>query len=486
MTSCRACCVCVLLVLCGAIAFPQITPELKLTTDSLAGSIFTGPYMSTLEELADSIGPRVTGSPAYNRAADWGAAQFRAAGLANVHFESFTIPNGWQRGPAQAQLVAPIERVLHIEPVGWSPSTSGDLRAPLALLSDLSTGSIQKNAQIRDHILLLDVEQLQAQSSADYTPALLVALPLLAKQGARAVLFPDGVPNNVLGDSSDIGYGVARVLPLPCGELGMEDNALLRRLLTKGDVQLVFRVDTRVTGPTEVRNVIGEIQGREKPGEWVILGAHLDSWDLGTGAQDNGSGTAMVIEAARAIHALGQSPRRTIRFALWGGEEPGLLGSTAYVAAHRNSDLMHCVMVVNTDDGTGHPWGWKLHGRTDVREAMQPISDTLLRAYSANNLSLDFSYDTDHGPFLLEGIPVLDLLPTEVHYNEIHHKPSDTFDKVDAVDAKADTAIVAITTYTMAELLKPIAPRIDHRAVDAMLKKTNMYGYLTVLGIWKP
>jgi len=442
--------------------------------------------METLQELADTIGPRVTGSSAYNRAADWGAEQFRAAGLSNVHFESFTIPNGWERGPAQASLVAPIERILHVEPVGWSPATPEDLRASVILLSDLSADSILKNPNFRDRILLLDVERLQ--QGGDYTPALMSALPLLAKQGARALLFPDAVPNNVLGDSADIGYVLARVLPLPCVELGMEDNLLIRRLLVKGDVRLTLRVDTKVRGPLEIRNVIGELPGRgsENSGEWVMLGAHLDSWDLGTGAQDNGSGTAMVIETARVLHSLDQRPRRTIRFALWGGEEAGLMGSTAYVASHRATDLVKCTMLINTDDGTGHPWGWKLHGRTDVRDAFQPIADELLRDYGATNLSTDFSYDTDHGPFLLEGVPVLDLLPNELHYNEIHHKASDTFDKVDPVDAKADTAVVAMITFTMAELPKPIAPHIDHQAVDAMLKKTSLYGYMKALGLWKP
>ena len=143
-------------------------------------------------------------------------------------------------------------------------------------------------------------------------------------------------------------------------------------------------------------------------------------------------------------------------------------------------------MVVNTDDGAGHPWGWKVHGRTDVRDAMQPISEALLRDYSATGLTTDFSYDTDHGPFLLEGIPALDLLPAEAQYNALHHKASDTFDKVDPVDAKADAAIVGMVTYVMADLPQPIARRISHKEVDEMLKKTGMYNYLTALGIWKP
>jgi len=123
---------------------------------------------------------------------------------------------------------------------------------------------------------------------------------------------------------------------------------------------------------------------------------------------------------------------------------------------------------------------------TDVRDAMQPISEALLRDYSATGLTTDFSYDTDHGPFLLEGIPALDLLPAEAQYNALHHKASDTFDKVDPVDAKADAAIVGMVTYVMADLPQPIARRISHKEVDEMLKKTGMYNYLTALGIWKP
>jgi Zn-dependent M28 family amino/carboxypeptidase len=266
-------------------------------------------------------------------------------------------------------------------------------------------------------------------------------------------------------------------------QVGMEDGNLIARLMEKGPVAIEFQYENKVSGPTEVNNVIAEIQGRERPDEWIIIGAHLDSWDYGTGAQDNGSGCAMVMEAARAIAAMGEAPRRSIRFALWGGEEQGLLGSAAYVRAH-SSELAKCVAALNTDNGAGHPRGWKVQGRPDVGNAMKEISRTLLAGLSGGGLSQETSFDTDHGHFLLEGIPAFDLWVDMAHYGEVHHKSSDTIDKVNAHDLASGAAIVAITGYALAERAEPIAPRIDHAAVGEILKKANLEGFLKAVGVW--
>ena len=131
-----------------------------------------------------------------------------------------------------------------------------------------------------------------------------------------------------------------------------------------------FELQNTTSGPKQVNNVVAEIRGSELPDEWIIIGAHLDSWDYGTGAQDNGTGSVMVLDVARAIAAMGKAPRRSIRFALWGGEEQGLLGSYAYTQAHLN-EMSKCVAVLNTDNGAGHPKGWKVESRKDVKDAMQ-------------------------------------------------------------------------------------------------------------------
>jgi len=234
-----------------------------------------------------------------------------------------------------------------------------------------------------------------------------------------------------------------------------------------------------------VNNVVAEIRGREKPDEWILIGGHLDSWDFGTGAQDNGTGAVSVLEVARAMMALGRPPRRSVRFALWGGEEEGLLGSYAYTQAHKK-ELAKCVTVLNTDNGAGHPKGWKVEGRADLMDAMRPLSDGILRDLSGGDLSMDTTYDTDHGPFMLAGIPALDLEVDLTKYFEIHHKASDTLDKIDPLEFKAGTAVVAATAWVIAESDKAIAPHIDHAAVGEILKSAKLEDMVEQVGVWKP
>jgi Zn-dependent M28 family amino/carboxypeptidase len=260
---------------------------------------------------------------------------------------------------------------------------------------------------------------------------------------------------------------------------------MVRRLLEQGPVTIQYEAENKVSGPTPVNNVVAEIRGSERPDEWILIGAHLDSWDFATGAQDNGTGAVSVIEVARAIAALGKPLRRSVRFALWGGEEQGILGSYAYTQAHLK-EMDKCVAVLNTDNGAGHPKGWKVEGRKDLQEAMQPLSDTLLKDIGGGALSMETTYDTDHGPFMLMGIPALDLWVDMSHYGEIHHKSSDTFDKVDPVDFKAGEAIVAVTAYTIAQQEKPIASHISHTEVADIIRKADLTEMLTIVGQWKP
>jgi carboxypeptidase Q len=314
-------------------------------------------------------------------------------------------------------------------------------------------------------------------------PAVDASFQLLKNAGAVAIAFPDGDRSNVLNASAP-SWG-ASLLVLPGVQVGMEDFKFIRRSLEKAPVTMQFTLENTTTGTAQVNNVIAEIRGSERPEEWILIGAHLDSWDYGSGAQDNGTGTVMVMDVARAIASLGKPPRRSIRFALWGGEEEGLLGSYAYTQSHL-AEMSKCVAVLNTDNGSGHPKGWKVESRKDLQEAMQPISDSLLKDIGGGGLSQQITYDTDHGPFMLQGIPSLDLWVDMTHYNEVHHKSSDTFDKVDPIDFKAGAAIVAVTAWAIADDAKAIAPHIDHAAVAQILKKAELDTLLTSIGQWKP
>jgi carboxypeptidase Q len=311
--------------------------DVSQTADHLVGSILTGPSMNTLHELADGFGPRVSGSPSYEHAAEWAADRFRSYGIQNVRLEAFTLPNGWQRGWAKGEMTSPMERPLHLASLGWSPSTpQGGVQGDVVVIGDLSPDSITAQAaQIKDHIVLFDAAKTFSEGYRKVLPLLRPAYGLLRDEGALAVLFPDREKDNVL-NAHGAGYH-ATLAPLPVVQTGMEDAQMMLRLLRepKGRVTVKLEIQNATSGTTQVHNVVAEIRGREHPDEWILIGAHLDSWDFGTGAQDNGSGSAMVLEAARAIASLPQPARRSIRFALWGGEEEGILGSLAYTQAHR-------------------------------------------------------------------------------------------------------------------------------------------------------
>jgi len=462
----------------------QSPTQMKPITDHLAGSIYTGPSMATLRELTDSFGGRVTGTPAYQRSAEWAAAKFRSYGIQNVRLEPFTIPAGWQRGTAIGALVSPLPRPLNVASMGWSPSTpAGGVQGTVAVISDVSAERLKDTESFRGKIVLLDMTKIFAEGWTKALPKLDAAWTVFQRAGVPAAITTEHEKNNVL-NAHDMLWG-AKMLPIPVAELGMEDSKLVQRLLEQGPVTIRIALDNQVAGETQVNNVIAEIRGSERPDQWILIGAHLDSWDFGTGAQDNGAGTVSVLEVARVWAALPKAPGRSVRFALWGGEEEGLLGSYAYSEAHAG-ELGKCAAVLNTDNGAGHPKGWKVEGRRDLKEAMQPWSDGLLKDLSGGDLSMETTYDTDHGPFVLHGVPSLDLWVDLSKYFEIHHKASDTIDKVDALDFKAGTAIVAVTAYALAQSDKPIAGHLDHKAVGEILKDAKLDELLTYVGVWKP
>lgn len=477
----------IVLSICTLAANAQNETELQREAKQVAVSVLAGPSMGKLEELCDRFGARLTGTTAYDHAADWAAAQFRAAGIQDVKLEPIMVPNGWQRGWAEAYLYSPVQRKLHLESVSWTPSTPrGGVRGGVVVVSDISEAALRANtAVIKDRIVLFDTEHVFADGFNKVYPKLIASYSIFKALGAQALVLPDAVPNNVLGDWVDIDNGKGEVLPLPIAEIGMEDALLIRRLVAKGPVVIGFSYENQISGPVTSSSVIAEIHGSEKPDEWIVVGAHLDSWDLATGAQDDGTGAIMVLEAARAIASLPHNPRRSIRFALWTGEEPGLLGSRAYVQAHAK-ELDRCVAVVNTDNGAGKPRGWIVEGREDMKAALAELIPEYLKGYGADQVSLETTFDTDQGPFMLQGIPAFDLWVDDVAYNAVHHKSSDTVDKVDPAYFKADGAIVAVLAYVIAQREQPIGPHLDHAAVGEILKKAQLDGYLSAHGDWQP
>ncbi|MGA9957445.1 MAG: M20/M25/M40 family metallo-hydrolase, partial [Acidobacteriaceae bacterium] len=240
-------------------------------------------------------------------------------------------------------------------------------------------------------------------------------------------------------------------------------------------------IPDRTGGPIESANVVAEIKGSEKPDEFVILGAHLDSWELGTGALDNGCNAAMVVDALRAIKSSGLKPRRSIRFILFSGEEEGLLGSRAYSTAHRPE--LDKAAVIIYDSGTGKTTGFSTGGHKEVIKTAKTIIAPL-RQFGLTELKTDMEWGTDHFDFMLEGVPTFVADQDEANYLENYHAVSDTYDKVDFVQLKKNVAEAAEFSFALANLPEKIGPRFTRAQIEQSLRETGSEQMLKDSGMW--
>ncbi len=461
---------------------PSVSPETRAAVKELVGDIvLNGQAYEYDRQLADTIGPRLTGSPNYMRAAEWAQTHFKQLGLANVHTEDWTIPATWEPESASGKILTPVEHHLHIYSMGWSPSTpKHGVEAPVLYLPALTSGVLDGLAsRIKGSVVFLDDKSFGEKASIEQ---IFTGLDRVRSLGPAAILSPGGL--NGTETMSSLNF-TADIDAVPEAQIGAEDASLLKRLLDAnsdpGAVKVQLAFENRIRKDVKVPNVIAEIPGRELPNEVVIIGAHMDSWQAGTGAQDNGTGVATVLEVARAIKALPQPPRRTIRFILFGGEEEGLLGSTAYVRAHQ-ADMKSIDAVLISDTGSQAARGWYLMGRADEKDALKNISP-LLTGLGSDGTSdnTEFIFETDHAAFDVLGVPTLVLWNDTDLYFKLHHKASDTFDSVVQKDLNQGVATTAATAFAIADSKDSFAPHLKETDVEAFLKKADKldeYNYL--------
>ena len=365
------------------------------------------PLEENLRRLTDDIGGRVSGSPEMAKAVDWAVAAFRAAGV-DVHAEKYMLPAAWSEGNTQLELLGPVQFPVSLVSGGLSPATPpGGLEG---LLVDVGDGTEAEFARagsaVKGAILIVHTEV--SYTWQDLVREYEQPPPIIdraVQTGALAILWTGRRERKLLYRHTNSPDG--KTEPIAQAVVAREDALRLQRAVAAhpGEVRVRLTMPNKVSGPVEQFNVVGEIRGYDKPEEIVVLGAHLDSWELGTGALDNGCNAALVIEAARAIKASGLLPRRTIRFILFSGAEQGMLGSRAYVQAHRGEMDKYRAAVV-FDSGIGRVTGYSLGGRRDiepaVREVLRPFA-----GWDADNHTFDAAFGTDHLDFLLEGVPTL-------------------------------------------------------------------------------
>jgi Zn-dependent M28 family amino/carboxypeptidase len=300
--------------------------------------------------------------------------------------------------------------------------------------------------------------------------------------GATAIAFQSSRPRDLMYRHANSVEGeidrIAMVI------VAREDGDRMGRLIASGQkLYADLDVPNKVGGRITTANVVAEIKGSEKPDEYVVLGAHLDSWELGTGALDNGCNAALVVDALRAIKAAGLKPRRSIRFILFSGEEEGLLGSWAYVRAHR-AEMEKVAGVLIFDAGTGRTTGFSVGGRKDL---VEPVSQIVapLKQFEATTLTTDMQSGTDHFDFMLEGVPTLVANQEEANYLINYHAMSDTYDKVDMPQLKKHVAEAAAISFALADAPERIGPRIHRAQIEQAMQETKLDEQMKQMGIWK-
>jgi len=452
---------------------------------AIVGRALVNPVLAEdLRRLTDEVGGRISGTPAMARAVDWATAAFRSAGV-ETHTEHYRMPLTWSEGATRLEILGGSAFPVSLVAEGWSaPTPAGGIEADVVHIGDGTEGDFSRAAgRTRGAILLVDAPVIQTWDDLDneYSRALPIKQRAV-EAGARAVLWTSARDHRLLYRHTDTVVG--ELSPLPMATVAREDAMRFARLIDSRSAPLRVRLSMPnvIGGPFEERNVIGEIRGKENSNEFVVLGAHLDSWDLGTGALDNGCNAALVIAVARAIQSSGFRPRHTIRFVLFSGEEVGFQGSRAYVLQHR-SELDHLRAMIAVDDGGGRITGFSLSGRQDAKQSLNDLLKPL-PTLDVGRLSLSGSLGTDNVDFMLEGVPTLIADQEPATYMQNYHAASDTYDKVDLHQLAENTATTAAVVYEIADRAQPLGARLSRAQISPLLESTGLDKEMKAVGLW--
>jgi carboxypeptidase Q len=400
-----------------------------------------------LSVLTDSIGHRLSGTPQLDRAIDWAVQEMKRDGLENVHTEKAMVPR-WVRGSESAEIVEPVRHAIVMLGLGGSVATP-----PAGIQADVfvvrSFEELDANAaRARGAIVLFNAAFTTYGETVRFRSA---GASRAARHGAVAALVRSiGPPGLRLPHTGAMQYA-ADAPKIPTAAITTEDADRLQRLSDSGArVVVQLKMEAHFEADVESANVVGEIRGREKPDEIVVVGGHLDSWDVGAGATDDGGGCIVTWEALRIMKKLGLRPRRTVRVVLWTNEENGGRGGLAYRDDHR-AELAKHVMMLESDGGVFRPLGFGFTGSDRARQTVAAIA-TLLRGLGADQIG-PAGGGADIGPSVLEGkIPSMSLDVDGSKYFLIHHTPADTVDKIDPVEMAKCAAAVAVMAYVVADL----------------------------------
>ncbi|HEX5856434.1 MAG TPA: M28 family peptidase [Thermoanaerobaculia bacterium] len=438
-------------------ARPGPPADFRATLESLvrAARETNGAY-DTIRGLTDTAGPRLSGSAGDARAVAWAEAALKAQGFTDVRAEAVTVPH-WERGEESGEIVSPAPFRLSLCALGGSVATpAGGTEAEVVEARSLE-GVDALGEKARGRIVFVWKVMERRSDGSGYGAAVPVrggAASRAAKIGAVGVLIRSiGTSNARFPHTGALRYeeGVPKI---PAAALANPDADLLHRLLADGkSVRVRFALGARTLPDATSSNVLGEIPGREKPEEIVVLGGHLDSWDLGQGAIDDAAGLGIVIEAARLIGQLPRRPRRTLRVVAFANEENGLAGARAYAVAHA-SELSRHAAAIESDSGAGRVSGFSWTAGPSAEPYLADVA-SILKPFGLGDVKKGGG-GADVGALRAAGVPLFSPIQDVSRYFDLHHSADDTFDKIDREELNTGVAEVAALAYALAESEAPL------------------------------
>jgi len=428
---------------------PQdLAVKYRETADKLIDAALTDTEgYDRLAYLCYRIGNRLSGSPALERAIAWSAEQMKAAGLSNVRIIPAKVPH-WVRGEESARLVAPLEKPLHMLGLGMSVGTAPEgIAAEVVAVSDFSGLDGLGADKVRGKIVLYN------ETYHGYGPTVMYrrnGASRAAALGAVAVLVRSVTPLAMqIPHTGEMRYDDAQPR-IPAAAVSPEDAMMMARLCADGvTVKVHLQMSAHMEPDADSGDVVGEIPGKEHPEEVVVIGGHIDSWDVGQGAQDDGASIVVCLQAVALMKKLGLEPRRTIRVAFWVNEENGGRGGEAY-RAWVGDQIKNQVVAIEMDGGAESPVGFGAGVDKASADMLREVG-RLLERVGAGEIG-GGGGGADIEPLMRDGVPGMAERTTGTHYFDWHHTEADTFDKVNLDDFRKNLAAMAVMGYVLADM----------------------------------
>lgn len=412
-----------------------------------------------VESLTTEVGARLAGSEAEARARSWAVEKLKELGFENVHVEPFAVPL-WERGIERAEIVSPFPQQLTVTALGGSVATpEAGVVGELVRFASISELEKQAQGSLKGKIVFIDEIMTRTQDGSGYGVAVgkrrQTAYEAYKKGAVGALIRSVGTSNHRFahtGQMKTITEITGEIDSVPTAALSAPDADQLTRALERSDnIQIKLQLTPKFEPASISGNVVGEIVGTESPEEVIIIGGHLDSWDLGTGAIDDGAGVGITVAAARLIKDhYPNGLKRTIRVVLWGSEEVGLVGAKAYAEAHEH-ELHNIIVAAESDFGAGKIWKFNSFFAEEKLHYLSEIADTLspLGIAKGDNKA---SSGPDIGALKAKGVPIVSLQQNGWDYFDLHHTPNDTLDKINPDDLAQNVAAYAAFIFLAAQI----------------------------------